>query len=83
MFSVFQAFLASFAAKGTMSSAHEYEGKIAEVVEPGKIWRVYYKATYWSARAQKQENLRSGDWVKVIGRQGLVLLIEPMNTRDR
>lgn len=55
------------------------EGKIARVLEPGKKWQVQYASTFWSAQTRGLTNLQPGDWVKVIGRQGIILLIEPID----
>lgn len=54
------------------------EGKIDAVIEVGKVWRVRHLATYWSARSHKKINLVVGECIRVVGRKGLVLLIEPM-----
>lgn len=56
------------------------EGKIARVLEPGKKWQVQYASTFWSAQTHSLADLQPGDWVKVIGRQGIILLIEPIDT---
>lgn len=53
------------------------EGKVAQVLEPGRKWQVQYASTLWSAQAPARAHLKPGDWVKVIGRQGIILLIEP------
>jgi membrane protein implicated in regulation of membrane protease activity len=55
----------------------EYEGKIDKIIESGKVWRVYHKATFWFARSQRSVNFHIGDFVRVVGRRGTVLLIEP------
>lgn len=61
----------------------EWEGTIKTVVEPGKIWRVWYHATTWPARSDSLVEFRPGDRVKVTGRQGLTLSIEPWETNDK
>lgn len=82
MISLFQAFLAFFAASPQEDPAHTREGRIARVIEPNKIWQVWYKATYWSARSRTTANFRPGDLVRVVEREGLVLFIEPLDTED-
>jgi membrane protein implicated in regulation of membrane protease activity len=82
MIGIFQTVLALFAAK-KIGSALEQEGKIAEVVEQGKVWRVWHKATFWFARSRKGTDFKPGDWVKVVGREGTVLFVEPMEEDEQ
>lgn len=58
------------------------EGKVDKVIETGKIWRVRYLATYWAARSHQKIHLTAGDYIRVVGRKGLVLLIEPLEKQD-
>lgn len=81
MVSVVQAFIAFFAAHKTQLSPNQ-EGKIDKIVEPGKVWRVSHKATFWFARSHRPANFHPGDWVKVVGREGIVLFIEPMDSEE-
>ncbi len=68
------------------------EGKIDAVIEPGKVWRVRHLATFWMARTGKPaagepvagkppvgepRDFAAGDYIKIVGRKGLVLFIEP------
>lgn len=63
------------------------EGKIDAVIEPGKVWRVRHLATFWMARAGKFPageprtgepcDFAAGDYIKIVGRKGLILFIEP------
>ena len=78
LLSIFQAWIASFATQQPTVCKVEWEGKIEAVMEQGKIWRVWYNATTWSARSDISVEFHPGDWVKVIGRQGLTLFIEPL-----
>jgi membrane protein implicated in regulation of membrane protease activity len=65
--------------KKSSDSEVTVEGKIARVLEPGKKWQVQYASTLWSAQTPALAHLKPGDWVKVIGRQGIILLIEPID----
>lgn len=56
------------------------DGKVDTVVEQGKAWRVKYHSTVWPARSTTWICLSPGDEVKVVGREGLVLSIEPLET---
>lgn len=82
LLSIVQAWIALFAAQRFTVCKTEWEGKIETVVEQGKIWRVWYKATTWSARSDSSVEFHPGDWVKVIGRQGLTLFIEPLKNKQ-
>lgn len=63
-------------------SLSEWEGKVDEIVEPGKRWRVKHQATLWFARSHQLVNLSPGDGVKVVGRKGLILFIEPIEGQN-
>ncbi len=54
------------------------EGIVEEVVCQQREWRVYFSATYWSARSIKPTTLMPGDSVHVVGRDNITLLIEPI-----
>jgi membrane protein implicated in regulation of membrane protease activity len=54
------------------------EGIIAEIVSEAREWRVYFIGTWWPARSLKPLRLNPGDAVRVIGRDGLTLFIEPL-----
>lgn len=55
----------------------EHEAVIEDVLEPGKEWRVRYKASFWKAHAIKANlHLSPKDIVQVVGRQNLTLLIQ-------
>jgi len=58
------------------------EGRIDAILEGRKVWRVRYLATFWTARSGKEERFSPGDYIKIVGRKGLVLLIEPMEEND-
>lgn len=77
LLTIVQAWIASFKLQQPTVSKTEWEGKIEAVVEQGKIWRVWYDATTWTARSNGSTEFHPGDWVKVVGREDLTLLIEP------
>ncbi|MGA7935850.1 MAG: hypothetical protein WCA35_20025, partial [Kovacikia sp.] len=72
MISIVQAVLAFFVAPPQEESPHRREGKISRVIEPNRIWQVWYQATYWSARSHIPANFRPGDLVRVVKQEGSV-----------
>ena len=55
----------------------EHEAVIEDVLEPGKEWRVRYKASFWKACATKAGlQFSPKDVVQVVGRQNLTLVIQ-------
>jgi membrane protein implicated in regulation of membrane protease activity len=81
MISVVQAFIAFFAAQKTKSFV-DFEAKVDKVVEPGRTWRVYHKGVYWPAYSYSGANFQPGDWVRVVGRDGINLVIEPLESEE-
>ena len=57
----------------------EVAGEVTKVLKPGREWRVKSMATFWVAHSQVVLNLGPGDEVKVTGRKGGALLIEPVD----
>ncbi|MEM6737818.1 MAG: NfeD family protein [Bacteroidota bacterium] len=56
----------------------EFEAVVDEVIHPGREWRIRYQSIFWRARAATSGcNFKPGDVVYVVGRQGLVLLVQP------
>ncbi|NET38966.1 MAG: hypothetical protein F6K19_44500, partial [Cyanothece sp. SIO1E1] len=56
------------------------DGKVERTISPFHPGRVYFQATYWPARfydASCQVIASPGDPVKVMGREGLTLLVMP------
>jgi membrane protein implicated in regulation of membrane protease activity len=53
-------------------------GTIDKVVRQGYEWRVRFNGTYWTARSSHPVKLQPGDQVRIMGRQGTMLLIEPV-----
>jgi membrane protein implicated in regulation of membrane protease activity len=62
-----------------LDSDVEVAGEVTKVLKPGREWRIKSMATFWVARSQVVLNLNPGDEVKVTGREGGALLIEPVN----
>jgi membrane protein implicated in regulation of membrane protease activity len=58
------------------------EGKVDQVTKEGRIWRIQYQASLWTARSKQAIELQPGDWVRVVERQGLTLIIEPLERQD-
>lgn len=81
MISVVQAFIALFAAQKNKSFL-DCEGKIDKVVEPGRKWRILHRGVYWPAYSRSGIDFRPGDWVKVVDRDGIVLVIEPLGSEE-
>ena len=82
MISIVQAVLALFAKQDPAEFPHEQEGKVSQVIEPGRLWRVSHQASFWFARSHKRISLAPGDRVRVTERQGIVLFIEPLETEE-
>ena len=56
------------------------KGKVEQEIKPLQPGRVYYRATYWPAQFSNLNctaKVLPGDSVKVVGRQGLTLLVLP------
>ena len=61
----------------------QYEAVIDGVIHSGREWRIRYQSIFWRARsAQSGYCFHSGDVVYVVGREGLVLLIQPVPTTE-
>lgn len=78
MSNLLQTFLTWFNPDNTKLLARNPEGKVTQIVEPGKIWRVSHEATIWFAKSHTPVNFLPGDWVRVVERQGTILFIEPL-----
>ncbi|MEO0348538.1 MAG: NfeD family protein [Cyanobacteria bacterium P01_A01_bin.15] len=53
------------------------EGLVDEVVRPGKEWRIKVHGVYWYAMSQAERDFSPGDYVRVVGRKNLRLIIAP------
>jgi membrane protein implicated in regulation of membrane protease activity len=52
--------------------------QVDEEISPDRTGRVKYQGTFWKAqfyRAGGQRTVKPGEWVKVVGRQGIRLLV--------
>lgn len=55
-------------------------GKVKQAITSSKPGRIYYRATYWPARFSElyePQTIIPGEQVRVVGRQGLTLLVVP------
>lgn len=65
----------SFFRKDRLSPNYE-RGEISGVICQGYEWRVKAKGSYWTGIATTPMNAKVGDRVRVVGTQGIKLLIE-------
>lgn len=59
-------------------------GRVERTINGYYSGRVYFKATYWPAKLEHPQamcRLLPGTWVRVIGRDGLTLLISPIKEK--
>ncbi|MEM6597481.1 MAG: hypothetical protein AAF810_12965 [Cyanobacteria bacterium P01_D01_bin.36] len=64
-------------------SIEESEGRIDAELESGKVWRVRHLATFWAARSHQKSDFKIGDYIRVVGRKGLTLFIEPIESNEQ
>lgn len=57
----------------------EDEAVVAEIVRQKELWRVEYQGSWWTARSIEPLFLVPGSIVRVVGRQGITLIIKPCN----
>ncbi len=50
---------------------------VEQTLHPGRSGRVKFKASWWSARCLEEVTIPVGEWVDVVGVQGITLLVEP------
>ena len=53
----------------------EVEATVAQVIQPKRSGRVYYKGSWWPARCEEEIILAPGEIVYVIGIQGITLIV--------
>jgi membrane protein implicated in regulation of membrane protease activity len=53
------------------------EAIVDETISPHRSGRVYFQATWWPARCEKEITLETGDIVYVVGIYNITLLVEP------
>lgn len=54
------------------------EAVVENEIEPGKFGRVRYQASRWKARCDSATAIAKDSRVRVLGRQGLTLIVEPI-----
>jgi membrane protein implicated in regulation of membrane protease activity len=63
----------------------QQQGIVKRAITPQHSGRVYFQATYWPARLLSTvacEGLQPGDPVEVVGREGLTLLVQPLQIEN-
>lgn len=56
---------------------------VTDILNQGQEWRVRFQATYWHARSVTPNvQLHPQERVQVIGRQGLVLIVQRISRRS-
>ena len=56
--------------------------KVDEAIAPNQAGWVKFQGAFWQAqfyRSSCQVTVKPGEWVKVVGRQGIRLLVVPVN----
>jgi membrane-bound ClpP family serine protease len=56
--------------------------KVEQAIAPNHTGWVKYQGSFWQAqfyRSSYQMTVKPGEWVKVVGRQGIRLLVVPVN----
>lgn len=53
--------------------------RVERAIAGNERGRVFYEGTYWPARFYSADALQAevSDWVTVVGRQGITLLVQP------
>ncbi|HEY9657544.1 MAG TPA: NfeD family protein, partial [Allocoleopsis sp.] len=47
-------------------------------ISPGRSGRIRYQGSWWSARCEQDITLSPGEEVRVVGRQNITLIVEPL-----
>jgi len=55
------------------------EATVIDTISPGRKGGVKFRGTWWSARCPQAIALDPGTFVRVVGRQGIALLVEPVS----
>ncbi|WP_416672022.1 NfeD family protein [Egbenema bharatensis] len=48
------------------------------MIQPSKNGRVRFQGSWWSARCEQNITILPGEAVRVVGRQNITLLVEPL-----
>lgn len=51
---------------------------VVETALPDRCWRVRYRGAVWEARTEADHVFAEGESAKIVGRDGIVLLIRPL-----
>jgi hypothetical protein len=55
------------------------EATVDQPICPGQSGRIRFQASWWPARCQYPVHLKKGSRVKIIGRDNITLLVEPLS----
>ncbi|MGF1497048.1 MAG: NfeD family protein [Elainellaceae cyanobacterium] len=72
--------------QNNIQSPYQGKGKVDKAIAPFSVGRVYFQASFWPAQLAEptcQTTLGSGEVVRVIGRDGLILLVMPDERWER
>ncbi|WP_416676435.1 NfeD family protein [Egbenema bharatensis] len=62
----------------TFQKSSDQRATVEETIRPNHSGRVRFQGSWWFARCQADVTIEPGEEVKVIGHQGITLLVEPM-----
>jgi membrane protein implicated in regulation of membrane protease activity len=60
-----------------LSSFDNEKATVVDVLTEGLEWQIAFRGTYWIAHSSDFLSLQPGDFVRVVGREIITLLIEP------
>ncbi len=66
----------NFKGRNNITTQTASEGVIDKVIHQGHKWRVRVHGVYWFAQSVKPAHFLPGDYVQVVGRQNMTLLID-------
>lgn len=53
-------------------------GIVYKIVHQKRLWRVEFEGKFWSAKPNGDFELYPGDFVRIVGRRNISLLIKPV-----